>query len=314
MEIKQFELPGTLKPVLQKARKTEWITIVYIITVIVVMYAAMGSSQAMKTAWLEDALGLVSPVSFLIASKIYDKKPNAIFPYGYHRVFGIAFLTGALALFGMGAFLLIDSAVNLIKAEHPTIGSIMVFGRQVWLGWLMILALLYSSVPAMILGFKKLPMAKKLHNKILFTDASTQKADYMTAFAAMAGIIGIGAGWWWADSVTAIIISVSVLNDGYSGLKTAVLDLMDRRPAHTQDNKKDELADEAVTIVKSWPWVKDAKARFREHGQVFFGEVFIVVQNGYTPPDTEESLTHIKQHHWKLHDVVLVIVKQLPQY
>ena len=74
----------------------------------------------------------------------------------------------------------------------------------------------------MYLGYKKLPLAKKLHIKNLYTDANAQKADYMTGFAAMVGILGLGMGWWWADASAALFISFSVLKDGYTNLKDAL--------------------------------------------------------------------------------------------
>lgn len=315
MKVKGFELPEELKPVFKKARRLEWITFFYILSVVGVMYAAMGASQAMKTATLEDALSIVPSLCFLIGSRIYDRQPNRQFPYGYHRVFGIAFLTGSVALFGIGSFLLVDSAITLIKADHPTIGSISIFGRQVWLGWIMILVLLYSSVPSIIIGYKKLPLARLLHNKVLYTDADTQKADYMTAFAAMLGITGIGAGWWWADSVAAILIAFSILHDGFTNLKTAILDLMDRTPVHTENEQKNELVDEVAKLVRSWHWVKDAQVRFREHGQVFFGEVYIVPNEGEPLLQRIQDATDdIRAHHWKLHDVTVQPVTELPQW
>ncbi|MGB8704533.1 MAG: cation transporter, partial [Gillisia sp.] len=170
-----FQLPSDLQKAFDKAKKLEWITIFYQLSVVAVMYLTMGSSQAMKTAWLEDALGIFPSVSFLIAANFYNKKPNASFPYGYHRSYNIAFLASAIILFTIGVYMFIDSGMSLLKQEHPTIGLIQIFGHHFWLGWLMLVALVYSSGPAMILGFKKLPKAKKLHNKVLFTDADTQK-------------------------------------------------------------------------------------------------------------------------------------------
>ena len=147
-----YELPDHLKLVLSKAKKLEWISLLYLISVVVLMYLTMGSSQAMKTAWLEDALSLSPSISFLIASRIYSKGPNKDFPYGYHRVFSIAFLTGSVALFAMGAFLCIDSAIALIMKDRPTIGTISISDTQIWMGWIMIVVLVYSAIPAMLLG------------------------------------------------------------------------------------------------------------------------------------------------------------------
>jgi len=308
---RSFELPNYLKPYLEKAKKLEWLTIVFLCSVIVLMYLTMGSSQAMKTAWLEDALSLIPSIVFLISTKIYDKEPSKKFPYGYHRVFSIAFLTGAVALLAIGLFLIVDSSMTLIMGEHPTIGTIFIYGHQIWMGWIMILVLIYSAVPPVILGHKKMPIAKKLHNKILYTAADTQKADYMTAGAAILGILGIGLGYWWADSVMAIIISLSVINDGYKNMKNAVLDLMDRVPHDVTHQEVDPLMDEINNIIRNWNWISDYEARFREHGQVYFGEIKVIPN----VPNIENHITiaieELKNHHWKLFDVTIMPVQSL---
>lgn len=314
-ESASFELPGHLKKVMKRAKKLEWITVAYLISVIVVMYLVLGSSQAMKAAWMEDILSMIPAVLFLIATKIYDKDPNKDFPYGYHRVFSIVFLAGSVALFCMGLFLIVDSTLALLSGDHPTIGTMMLFGHQIWFGWIMILALLYSAIPPWILGRKKLPLTSELHNKILYTDAAAQKADYMTALAAIVGIIGIGFGLWWADASAAIFISLSILKDGYSRTKTAVLDLMDRYPEHITNEKKDELVKDIENFVKTWPEVKDARVRFREHGQVYFGEVAVIFASQTNIPEAvENGVDKIQDFNWKVYDVVITPVQSLPHW
>lgn len=309
-----FRMPAGLEQKATQAKRLEWITIAYQITVVVIMYLVMGSSQAMKTAWLEDTLGIIPAVSYLIAASIYRKAPNPEFPYGYHSVLNIASMAGALAILSMGSFLVIDSSITLIKGEHATIGSRLVFGHQVWNGWLMIAALVYSSVPAVVLGFKKLPLSKALNHKILYVDADAQKADYTTAFAAMAGVVGIGLGWWWADPAAALFIAISVIKDGYQNTKDAIRDLVDQRP-HTVENKKDHRIDEIRDFVKSWPWVKDAKIRFRKEGQVYYGEIAIVPSNeNDLPGKTEEGLRKLQDYHWQVHDITIMMVRSLPRW
>lgn len=309
-----FELPAALQTQFDKAKKLEWITIGYLITVIILMYMVMGSSQAMKTAWLEDALSTLPSISFLIASSNYYKKPTKTFPYGFHRAFSIAFLAGSLALFSMGCYLIIDSSMSLIKQEHATIGILSVFGKHIWMGWIMILALVYSALPAIYLGYKKLPIAKKIHNKILFTDADTQKADYMTAFAAMAGILGVGLGYWWADPLAALFISFSVIKDGYKNLKNAINDLMDRRPVKIDKKEQDELVEEIQKFVTSWDWVEQARVRFREHGQVYFGEIMVICKDGINiPKQIETGIQQLSSYHWKIYDVTIMPVERFPE-
>ncbi|MGI0108247.1 cation diffusion facilitator family transporter [Salinimicrobium sp. WS361] len=312
--IRDFELPPELRETLKKAKKLEWITLVYLISVTVVMYLVLGSSQAMKTAWLEDVLSLVPSAGFLIASKINSKAPNKKFPFGYHRVFSIAFLVGAVALLGMGLFLVFDSSMALIKTERPTIGNMKIMGYTIWMGWLMIAALVYSAGPAMWLGRKKIPMAKQLHNKLLYTDSSAQKADYMTALAAILGILGVGLGLWWADAVAAIFISGSILKDGFKHTKTAALDLMDRYPKRLLAEDEDQIIVDVRNRVRSWEWVADVRVRFREAGQVYFGQIAVVPKGEINLEAIEEGYKEIKNMHWKLHDFTIDPVKKLPDW
>ncbi|PSR06496.1 MAG: cation transporter [Bacteroidetes bacterium SW_10_40_5] len=310
----RFDLPEHLKPVLKKATRLEWVTLVYDMSVLLLMYLLMGTSQAMKSAFLQNILGLLPTIAFLIASRIYNQVPNAYFPYGYHRVFSIAFLAGSLALFGMGIFLIFDSTSVLLMAKRPDIGYKEVFGWQIWAGWLMMAVLVYSALPGMLMGYKKTPLARQLHNKVLFTDANTQKANYMTSLAAILGIAGVGLGYWWADGATALIISFFVLKDGFTNLRTSTLDLMDRHPVQVDGDQKDELVREIEDYVRSWSWVRDADVRFREQGQVYFGEVCVTVQPGTNVvQEVEEGVKALENYNWRIHDVVLMPVETLPE-
>lgn len=305
------EFPPELAKQFRKAVRLEKISVGYLISVVIVMFFTSMSSQAMKAAWLEDTLSLVAPVSFLLAKRFYERKPDSQFPFGYHRVYSIAFQLGAFALLSLGAFLLIDSVMTLVKGERPTIGSFRLFGHYWWLGWLMIAALLYSSIPSIFLGRKKLPLSGALHNKLLFTDANTQKADWETAFAAIAGILGIGMGLWWADAASACFISISVIHDGYKRLKGAVLDLMDQIPTNLENDHKHPLVSEVARYFQDQEWVKDFRIRMREAGDVFFTEVFVIpVQDHSLTGYLQQAADDIRQIDWKLFDVVIMPVSQ----
>ena len=58
----------------------------------------------------------------------------------------------------------------------------------------MLPALAYSALPSVLLGRAKIPLAEELHNKVLYADAKMNKADWLTAGAAMVGVVGIGFG------------------------------------------------------------------------------------------------------------------------
>ena len=173
---------------LKKARHYEYLTLAYLASVIYLMYTVMGSSQAMKTAWVEDCLSLIPPVCFLIGSRISAKTPNKHYPFGFSRVVSILFMCAALALLIMGGYLFIEAGLKLYYQEHPTIGMQEFFGHDMWLGWWMILVLIWGMFPPIILGRAKMKLAHPLNYKILYTDAKMNTADWLTAAAAIGGI------------------------------------------------------------------------------------------------------------------------------
>lgn len=224
------DTPAEIDRKLRRAARLEWWSLFWLLSIIAVMYVAMGSSQAMKTAWIEDTLSALPPLMFLLARRFETKPATEKYPFGFHRVGSLAFLLAAAALTAMGGFLLFDAAYALAMQEHPTIGNVVILGWDLWLGWLMIAALVYSIVPPVILGHMKKPLARETADKILYTDADMNAADWKTGLAGIAGIIGIGFGFWWADAAAAGLISFDILRDGLRNLRIAVAELLDGAP------------------------------------------------------------------------------------
>src|SRR5438270_6263341 len=107
----------------------------------------------------------------------------------------------------------------------------------------MIAALAYSVVPPVILGRMKLGPAAELHDKALQTDADLNKGDWLTGLAGIAGILGVGFGFWWADAVAASLISIEILRDGVENLRNSVAQLMNKRPTTVDQKEKDPVLD-----------------------------------------------------------------------
>jgi cation diffusion facilitator family transporter len=266
----------------------------------------------MRAAWLEDILSVLPPVAFLVAARFRERPPTARFPYGYHRVVSIAYLCAAIALITFGLFLIYESVSKLIRAEHPPIGIVELFGQPIWLGWLMIPALLYSAIPAVLLGRAKLPLAEELHDKVLYADAKMNKADWLTATAAIVGVLGIAFGLWWADAVAATVIALDIAHDGWTNLRAAVDDLMDSRPAHYDGSEPHPLLSELREEACRLDWVREARVRLREEGHVFAGEVLVVPRGRELAVDElERARRTLAALDWRLHDIVVVPVPSL---
>jgi divalent metal cation (Fe/Co/Zn/Cd) transporter len=308
------ELPERQANVLTASIRIEWATLVFLAITIALVYLVLGNSQAMKAAWVEDLLSLAPPIAFLIAVRIVNRRPTRRHPYGFHRSVGIAHLVAGLALFTMGAYLIVDSAAGLVAGEHPAIGSVELFGHVVWLGWLM-MAVMALTIPLPIyFGHRKMTLAKELHDKVLYADADMNKADWQTAAGSIVGVAGIGLGIWWLDSAAAIFIAASILWDGVKNLRGAVTDLMDSRAKTFDDGEPHPLGRTITRYLRRLRWVEEAGVRMRDQGHVLHVEAFVVPKRGKVSlRDLTEARDGCIALDWKLADVVIVPVDELPE-
>ncbi|WP_022869766.1 cation diffusion facilitator family transporter [Yaniella halotolerans] len=309
------DLPQEQQDAFAKAKRLERISILVRVFTVPIIFALAGSSQAMKASWIEDSLGFIAPIAFLIAARLVYRQPTPRHPYGYHRAFGVGHLVAAVALLTFGGYLLVDSAMGLLTGEHPPIGMMELFGISFWSGWLMAAASIIVVIPLVILGRMKIKLAPLLHNKMLQADAAMDKADWMTGIATGVGILLVGAGIWWADVAAAIIISFDILRDGFNNLRSSLSDLIDTRITTTDSIEPHELLAEVRERTEALDWVKEAEVRARDQGQVFHTEVFAVPHEGKMPSvkELEDDREYLSDLDWKLHDLVIIPVAELPE-
>ncbi len=263
--------PSEIQSDMRRAIRLEWWTIAWQISIVAVLFLVMGSSQAMKSAWLEDISGMLPAAVFLVSVHFERKDPNERFPFGYSRVNSLAFLAAACVLAGLGLYLIYELGVALLSGEHPTIGPVELFGQTIWIGWLMMAALAYSIVPPVILGRMKQPVARRIQDKVVHTDALMQKADWMTGAAAIVGILGVGFGFWWANSVAALVIALDIVRDGFRAARSAVAELADGVPRALGSSKPAEEANMLrAHLQRRFP---ESDVRLRETGRYIVAEL-----------------------------------------
>ena len=316
-ETKRFgrtTLPSEQEQAIKKAVRWEVFTIVYTSITIAVIALVVGESQAMRTAWIEDMLSLIPQIAFLTALLFVRRRPTKKHPYGLHRAMGVGHLVAGVALLAVGLNLAIEAVTGLIAGEHPTIGTVQLFGQTIWLGWLMVAVMAVVIVgPVFLYGPAKSKLAPVLHNKLLYADADMAKADWQTTVASIVGVLGVGVGVWWLDGAAALFISLGIIWDGFRNTRTAIVDLMDQR-ARTYDSKNPHpLARDIVSYLRSRPWVADAGVRMRDQGQVFHVEAFVVPHRSkVSVEDIDAAAAGIADIDWKMQDVVVMPVGDLP--
>jgi divalent metal cation (Fe/Co/Zn/Cd) transporter len=299
---------------LGKARKLAWTSIVYICSTIVLLFMVMSGSQALKTEMSGELLSLIPPTLFLIGDKIGRREPNERYPFGYERAVSAGYVGAAVALFLVGAYLLIDGGMKLAMREHPTIGGFPIFGHVVWTGWLGIGVLLWSSIPAFFLGRAKRKCAEALHDKTLAADAQINAADWQSAAAAVIGLIGVGFGLWWADAAAGVLISLEIIRSGWSELRTALGDIMDRKPQSIL-SKEDEHVPAALTdFLSRQPWVDDVVVRVRERGREFTAEAHVIPASDERLVDQiSEAASKAREIDPRLAALTIAPVRELPE-
>lgn len=308
-------LPAEQQQAIRKAVRWEVFTIVYTSVTIAVIALVVGESQAMRTAWIEDMLSLIPQVAFLTALIFVRRRPTRKHPYGLHRAMGVGHLVAGVALLAVGLNLAIEAVTGLLAGEHPTIGTVQLFGQTIWLGWLMVAVMAVVIIgPVFFYGPAKSKLAPVLHNKLLYADADMAKADWQTTVASIVGVLGVGVGIWWLDGAAALFISLGIIWDGFRNTRTAIVDLMDQR-ARTYDSKNPHpLAADIVSYLRSRPWVSQAAVRMRDQGQVFHIEAFVVPRRGkVATAELSAAAAGIADLDWKVQDVVVAPVEELPE-
>lgn len=306
-------LPDAQRAALRRAVRLEWVTIGVLAATVAIVYLAAGQSQAMKAAWIEDSLSLLPPIAFLVAVRVARASPSEAFPYGRHRAVGVGHLVAGVALLTMGAFLIGDSALGLVTGERPPIGTVELGGHVFWAGWVMVAAMAVTGVGPVILGRLKEKPAQELHDKVLHADADMNRADWKTSLATIVGVLGIGLGLWWADAVAALVVSVSIVRDGWANTRGAIAGLADARPTRYDGSEPHPLIHEIGRVLAAVDWAVDHGARVRDEGHVFHVEAFLVPADG--EEITVDRLTEVRRGlaglSWKIEDVVVTAVPEI---
>jgi cation diffusion facilitator family transporter len=302
----------------EKLRRLSWTSVGMLLLATVITGLTAGQSQAMKTAWLSDFLTAIPPAALLVALRFELREPSERFPEGYARAISVAFLVTACVLTMIGLYLLYDSVMKLVHREHPPIGTVVLFGHQLWLGWVMIAALVVSAIIGYTLGKLKTPVAEELHSKALRAEADMNRAEWLSEAAAVLGITLVAFGLWWGDAAAAAFISIEIVRDGWKNVRQVIGDMMDESPTKLGERELEPLPRRLRDEARQLPWVKDAAVRLREHGHTVTGEVFVVPRHHALGADelleeTERTAAQLQRIDWRLHGLMVVPVRALEE-
>jgi cation diffusion facilitator family transporter len=298
-----------------KAKKLSWLSIGLLFSAGTLLYFTVGQSEAMKTAWVSDILTAIPPMALLIAMHYELRPPSKRFPFGYTRSISVAFLVTSGILSLVGLYLLYESVMKLVMQQRPPIGTMELFGRQLWAGWVMLVALAYSMFCGLLIGQLKKPVAKKLNDKALNAEAAMNKAEWMSEGAAIIGLMIVAFGHWWGDAAAAAFISIEIVRDGWMNTRLVIGDLMDESPTQIGTSDLEDITSKVRRTIEEMEGVSTAAVRLREHGRAVTGEVFVVLGD-HTDVIARSAEVAARAHDvdWRLHDIAVVPVAQLDEH
>jgi cation diffusion facilitator family transporter len=248
----------------------------------------------------------------LIAFRRELEPASEQYPFGQYRVLAVCFLLTAIVLLSMGLFLFAESALKLVHAQRPPIGAMVVFGRPIWAGWAMIVALAISMFVGMYAGKIKEPIARTLHSKAIEAESATNRNEYMSEGAGIIGILLVGFGYWWGDALAAALISLQIIMEGWQNLQQVIRDLMDEAPTVLGSSQLEDLPRRVKQQVERLAWVDAAAVRLREHGHLVTGDVIVVPRR-----DTDlvakiaDLVADVQALDWRLHSITVMPVASL---
>jgi divalent metal cation (Fe/Co/Zn/Cd) transporter len=170
-------------------------------------------------------------------------------------------------------------------------------------------AMTLTAIPPILLGRAKIPVAKLLHDKPLYADADMNRANWLTNGAGVIGLTLVAWGFWWGNSLAALLISVDILRDGLTSVGRSLSDVMDHHPVDLETDKQDPIVGDVERAVRALPFVADQRILLREHGRYLFAEIFIRPNVRRLPDDVTEASRAVRQAvmplDWRLRHVAV---------
>ncbi len=233
-----------------------------VVAFLAITKAAVGFLYG-SIALLADAVNSFSDIlaSGLVWSglTLSQKEPTERFPYGYYRAETLASLVVSALIIFSGVEILWEAVRNI----HSPIAVPLAIPPLAAAALSMIL---YYA----LFRYKK-QVGSEIDSKGLVADAKHSLADVASGFIVFIGILLSGVGYPIAEVAVAILVGISVVKEGFSQAKDAVLYLMDACLSPEMVSEMRDLA----TKVKGITDVHDV--RLRRAGPVYFGEMHITV-------------------------------------
>jgi len=186
------------------------------LAIIKVIVGLFGHSAALVADGLHSFADLFSDFLVILAAKMGGQVPDKEHPYGHQRIETIAAIIIALILLVVGASIVYDAIMHIVKrTPTPTPQTIVII-------------IAFISIAANEWLFRyTLKAGKKIHSNLLITNAWHNRSDVYVSIIVLISVLGAMLGWVYLDEIGAGIISILILKMGFKMIWEGVSELID---------------------------------------------------------------------------------------
>ncbi|MFO7969721.1 MAG: cation diffusion facilitator family transporter [Candidatus Izemoplasmatales bacterium] len=193
-----------------------------------------GNSAVLIADAVNSVGDIATNIVVYISAKFSKKDKDKDHPYGHERFDSMVSIFLGLALL-ITAYLL---GKNSVIRLYDVVINNETLARPMWYTW--VIALITIVIKELL--FRKTTIdAKKAKSQSLMAQAWDHRADTITSFGAVVGIVGVIFGVYFIDPLISIIISLFILRLGFKIIKAGISQVVDESADEEQVKRIKEL-------------------------------------------------------------------------
>jgi len=195
------------------------------LSVVKVVVGFFGNSGAMIADGIHSLSDLLSDWVVWYASKHANEEPDAEHPYGHERFETVATLGLSFFLVVVGTGIIFDASMRLFNAEPLSFAN-----------WLISISII-SIASKEALYWYTIFVANKIKSQMLKANAWHHRSDALSSIVVLLGIFGAINGYYYLDSLAAMIVGLLIIYIGWKLGFSATKELVDTS-IDPEDTKK----------------------------------------------------------------------------
>jgi cation diffusion facilitator family transporter len=237
----------------------------------------LSGSVALLGDTFHNVADALTAVPLLIAFALGRRPASKRFTYGYGRAEDLA-----------GLFVVAMITLSAVVAAYEAIRRI-IDPHDVTHLWAVAAAAVIGFLGNELVARYRIRVGRQIGSAALVADGLHARTDGFTSLAVLLGAGGAALGWWWADPVVGLLITVAILGVLRSAVAQVGARLMDAVDPAT--------VDQAMTAIRSVDGVEDVPdLRIRWIGHVLHAEADVTVDPHLSLLEGHNLAHHVEQH------------------